>query len=377
MKQNGDAMIEYDEFGPEKIISVYDSKIGMQGIVVVDNTVLGPGKGGIRMTSTVDTEEVAKLARSMTWKCALAELPFGGAKAGLIADSKNIPASKKKDFVIAFSAAIKVFCPQSYIAAPDMYMGEQEMAWFAEANGDKNSCTGKPEAMGGIPHELGGTGFGVFHATRVAAEIIGLDLKKATFAVEGFGNVGKPAAKYLNDAGARFIAVSDSQGSIYEPNGLSYEKVEAIKKKGMSVIHYARDGEGEVCNQRSCDHILDVKADILITAARPNLIRYGDVPRLHFKLIVEGSNIPMAFSVENQCYKKGITIVPDIIANSGGVISSYAEHQGIDEAKMFELIEETVSKNTHLILEEAQKTDRLPRKEALNLAKRRVRENRR
>ena len=167
------AVIEYDEFGPEKILSVYDAKTGMRGIVVVDSTALGPGKGGIRMTSTVDTEEVARLARNMTWKCALAELPFGGAKAGIIADSKEIGQKKKHLIVEAFSRAIKAICPQLYVAAPDMYMGEQDMAWFAQVNGDMKSCTGKPESMGGIPHESGGTGFGVFHATRVAAEIMG------------------------------------------------------------------------------------------------------------------------------------------------------------------------------------------------------------
>ena len=133
-------MIEYDEFGPEKIMSVYDSATGMRGIVVIDNTEFGPGKGGIRMTPTVDMEEVAKMARGMTWKCALAELPFGGAKSGIIADSKTIGPIKKKAIVEAFARAIKVISPALYVAAPDMYMGEQEMAWFAETNGDMSSC---------------------------------------------------------------------------------------------------------------------------------------------------------------------------------------------------------------------------------------------
>lgn len=124
-------MIEYDEFGPEKIMSVYDAPSGMRGIVVIDNTTLGPGKGGIRMTPTVDMDEVARLARTMTWKCALAELPFGGAKSGIIADSKNIGSDKKKALVEAFSRAIRVISPELYVAAPDMYMNEQDMTWFA------------------------------------------------------------------------------------------------------------------------------------------------------------------------------------------------------------------------------------------------------
>ncbi len=365
-------MIEYDEFGPEKILTVYDAGTGMKGVLVIDNTNLGPGKGGIRMTPTVDMIEVAKLARVMTWKCALAELPFGGAKAGLIADSKEIDQDKKKRLVEVFSRAVKVVCPEIYVAAPDMYMSEQDMAWFAKTNGDMKACTGKPESMGGLPHELGSTGFGVFHAARVASEFIGLDLKRATFAVEGFGNVGRPAAKYLSEAGARFVAVSDSRGTVYNRSGLSYKKLEGLKDQGLSVTRYALEGGGEVCEARSCDHILDVDADILVTAARPNLIHFADVKRLRFKLIVEGSNIPMDFAVENLCYKKGISVVPDFVANAGGVISSYVEYIGGGVDQMFEMIEEKVVKNTRQILEATGEKKRMPRKAALSLAKRRV-----
>jgi len=365
-------MIEYDEFGPEKVISVYDTKTGIKAIVVIDNTAMGPGKGGIRMTPSVDTEEVARLARTMTWKCALAELPFGGAKAGMLVDSKGIGPNRKKDFVQAFSKAIKVVCPELYVAAPDMYMGEQDMGWFAEANGSMKACTGKPESMGGIPHELGGTGFGVFQAAKMAARTIDIEIEKATFAVEGFGNVGKAAAKYLMEAGAKFVAVSDSRGTIHHRSGLSFEILEDLKQQGRSVINYAQYGGVDTCDRISCDHILDVEADLLITAAKPDLIKYSDVPRLRFKLIVEGSNLPISFEVENLCHKKGITVVPDFVANAGGVISSYVEYIGGDQKQMFEMIEEKVKKNTRAVLHEARRTHRMPRKCALNLAKRRV-----
>ena len=171
-------MVEYDEFGPEKILSVYNAKTGMKGFVVIDNTALGPGKGGIRMTPTVTTEEVARLARTMTWKCALANLPFGGAKSGIVADDKKISREKKEEIVRSFSESLKIVCPDLYIAAPDMYMGEREMEWFAKANGNFKACTGKPKSMGGLPHELGSTGFGVYHAARVAARYTNLDLKR-------------------------------------------------------------------------------------------------------------------------------------------------------------------------------------------------------
>jgi len=365
-------MIKYDEFGPEKILTVYDAKTGMRGIVVVDSTVLGPGKGGIRMTSTVDTEEVARLARSMTWKSALAELPFGGAKAGIIADAKGIGKEKKRVFVESFSRAIKTMCPATYVAAPDMYMREQDMAWFAEANGDLKSCTGKPKSMGGIPHESGGTGYGVFLAARVGAEFAGIDLKGATFAVEGFGNVGKATARHLTEASARFVAVSDSQGSIFNPEGLSFELLEELKRRGESVTTYGLQKGGKSCTLNSCDRILDVDADILVTASQPDLVKVGDVDRLNFKLIVEGSNIPLSFWVENVCHKRGITVVPDIVANAGGVITSYAEYSGGGVDSIFDSIKEKIPANTRAIMEEAGKTRRMPRKCALNLAKSRV-----
>jgi glutamate dehydrogenase (NAD(P)+) len=367
-------MIEYDEFGPEKILSVYDAETGMKGIVVIDNTALGPGKGGIRMTSTVDMMEVARLARTMTWKCALADIPFGGAKAGLIADSKKISPEKKRGLVEAFSRAIKVVCPGAYVAAPDMYLGEQEMAWFAEANGDRKSCTGKPIAMGGLPHSGGGVGFGVFQATRVAAAFMDLDLGGATFAMEGFGTLGKSTAKYLTEAGARFVAVSDSRGSVHHEEGLGYGALVSLKEAGASVIDYARDHRADTCTKTESDHILDIKADILITAAKADLIKYGDVDRLNFNLIVEGSNLPMSFSTENLCHKKGILVVPDFVANAGGVINSHVEYIGGTEARVFEMVEEKIVRNTQLVLDDAGNGGRLPRKSALRLAKKRLRE---
>jgi len=370
-------MIEYDEFGPEKVLSVYDGENGMKGVVVIDNTVLGPGKGGIRMTPTVDMEEVARLARNMTWKCALAGLPFGGAKAGIIADSKAIDQERKKGIVEAFSKAIKVISPELFVAAPDMYLGSQDMAWFAESNGNLDSCTGKPESMGGLPHDLGGAGFGVFHSTRVASEMIGLDLKHATFAMEGFGTLGKAAAKYLTEGGAKFIAVSDSQGTIHDTRGFSYEAMVDIKNRGLSVIEYAQRYGGEVCHKITCDRILDVDADILITAAKPNLINYADVERLNFKLIVEGSNIPMSFSVENLCHKKGMTVVPDFVANAGGVINSYVEFIGGSKEQMFQMIQERIVENTHAVLKDARSLDILPRKSALKLSRSKIKENQR
>lgn len=360
-------IIEYDEFGPETILGVYDAKTGMSGFVVLDNTTLGPGKGGIRMTPTVSTEEVARLARTMTWKNALAGLPFGGAKSGIVANPKQISLAKKKAIVEAFSRALKIVTPKKYIAAPDMNMAEREMTWFVEANGSRKAATGKPKSMGGLPHELGSTGFGVFHATMIAAEHIGLDLGKATVAIEGFGNVGSFMAKFLSERGCSLVAVSDSKGTIHNPAGIDFKKLVRVKKKTGSVVNY-RPGKIDCC-----EDILDVKADVLVTAAVPDLIQLGDVGRLKFKIIVEGSNIPMTHRVEKMCHRKGILVVPDFVANAGGVISSYVEYKGGGEKEMFKTIEEKIRKNTKMVLDESKEDGYDPRSCALRIAKRRIR----
>ena len=359
-------MIKYDKFGPETVLQVYDAKTGMQGIVVIDNTLRGPGKGGIRMTPTVTVGEVARLARIMTWKCALADLPFGGAKSGIVADDKKISKLKKEEMVRAFARAVKIISPARYIAAPDMNTGEEEMRWLVEEIGSKQAATGKPSALGGLPHELGSTGFGVYSATRVAAELLDLDLRDATVAVEGFGNVGAFAAKYLYEHGATVIGVSDSKGVICNRNGLDIAALLRVKKASGSVIEFR---PGEVFH---CEHLLDLKADILVTAAVPDFIKIGDVDRLRFKVIVEGSNIPMTQEVEEHCMEKGILVVPDFVANAGGLISSYVEYIGGDENRAFKQIKKNVSANTRLVLETARQTKRLPRDCALDLAKSRL-----
>jgi glutamate dehydrogenase/leucine dehydrogenase len=358
-------MIEHDEFGPEKIVEVYDPKSGMKGFVVIDNTALGPGKGGIRMTPIVDKEEVVRLARAMTWKCAMAGLPFGGAKSGIIADDRQISKTKKEEIVRAFSRAIKPVCPSLYVAAPDMNIAELEMEWFARENGSMKSCTGKPKSMGGLPHELGSTGFGIYIATRTASPYAKLDLKKATFAVEGFGNVGWFAAKHLIEHGSRLVAVSDSKGVAFNESGFDFEKLEKTKKDAGSVVKYK--------GATKANNILDVSADILVTAAMPDLIKLSDVARLKFRLIVQGSNIPMSYETEELCHKRGILVVPDFVANAGGVISSYVEYIGGDENAMFKLVEEKISKNTQFVLDEAARNKSSPRQSALEIAKERVR----
>lgn len=355
--------IKYDEFGPEKIIDVYDPNTKMRGFIVIDSTKLGPGKGGIRMTSDVTAEEVFRLARVMTWKCALAELPFGGAKGGIVYN-RDVD---KETQVRAYSRAMKIVSPELWVAAPDVNTGEEEMRWFADENGSMKSCTGKPSDMGGIPHELGSTGFGVYHAVLVALAHAGMGVKNTTIAVEGFGNVGSFAAKYLWDAGAKVVAVSDSKGVIYNKDGLDIGKVMEIKKETRAVKNYK---PGEVLSN---EKIFELEVDVLIPAALADVIHENNWQNVKAKLIVEGANIPMRPEIENKLSDKGVLIVPDFVANAGGVISSYVEYIEGTPEQMFKEVEERVKKNTKLVLEKAKKDKIYPRDAALEIAKERVR----
>ncbi len=360
-----------DEFGPEMIVEIYNLKAGLKGILCIDNTALGPGKGGIRMTPTVNVEEVFRLARTMTWKCSLAGLPFGGAKGGIIADAKKITRQQKKALMQAFASALKPLS-KKYIAAPDVNTAEEEMKWYAEVAGWK-SCTGKPANMCvngecGIPHEYGSTGFGVAHAAAVAIEHLGMGINSMKIAIEGFGNVGSFAAKHLSEMGAIIAAVSDSKGCIYNENGIDVKKLSAVKKKTGSVINY------KSCNVLKSEELFLLPVDILIPSALPDVINERNAEKIRAKIIVEGANIPAKPEIEKRLHERGILVVPDFVANAGGVISSYAEYRGLNPKDMFALVKRKIRKNTMLVLEEAGKNDMPPRNAAMKIAVQRVRD---
>ncbi|MFH1127233.1 MAG: Glu/Leu/Phe/Val dehydrogenase [archaeon] len=357
-------MVEYDEFGPEKIVEVYDPKTGMRGITVIHSTALGPAKGGIRMEKDVTRDEVFGLARAMSWKCALADLPFGGGKSGIIGDPK---APNKQEIVAAFSRALKQEIPSQYVAAPDMNIAEGEMRTFANANGSLQSCTGKPLDMKGLPHELGSTGFGVFLATLVALKHKGMDVDGATVAIEGFGNVGQFTAKFLAEKGAKIVAVSDSKGTLYNPDGLDVLKLIEVKERTRAVGNYA-DAE-----KMTTEELFGLDVDVLVPGARPNVITDKNVSLVKAKIVVEAANIPMTYDTEKKLHDKGVLVVPDFVANAGGVISSYVEYIGGDNDEAFRMIEEKINKNTELVLSRAEKEGVMPRDAALAIAKERIR----
>lgn len=346
----------------------------MHGFLVIDNTALGPGKGGIRMTSSVTAEEVYRLARTMTWKNALAEIPFGGAKSGIVAEVHGLSIEAKKTLIQAFARAISPLSPSLYIAGPDAGTGQEEMRWYVEANGSLKSCTGKPADMCvnprqecGIPHELGSTGLGVAHSADEAVTFLGLNIKDVTVAIEGFGNVGTFAANYLSELGARVVAVSDRRGTIYNEKGLEVEMLVKLKEETGSVINYR---PGKVLTTAE---LFELEVDVLIPAALSDVITPLNVDKVKARVVVEGSNIPMSPDIEEVLHKKGILVVPDFVANAGGVISSYAEYMGYSSRGMFDIVERRVKRNTRAVLEYGRDKGMKPRDAAMEIAVERVR----
>jgi len=363
--------LKTDEIGPAFVIQVYDPKLEFKGMLVIDNLNLGLGKGGFRMTPEVNLLEVSRLARAMTFKNAMAGLPFGGAKGGITLDAKKLTPAKKKAVIESFSKMLKPFVPKYYIAGPDMNINETDMKWFAKANGSWESATGKPDnycdgKKCGLPHELGSTGFGAVQAVKVAAEFLSLNLKNATASVAGFGNVGTFAARFLDELGVRVIALSDSSGTIYNPEGLNVKNIIKIKSEGKPVTSYKK------AQNLHRDKIYEIKVDIMIPSAGSDVINQKNFKKVKAKIIAEGANLPMSENIEEYFHRQKVLVIPDFIANAGGVISSYAEYKGYNSKKMFELVKSKIIKNVKVILVTSKKSGKSPRRVAIEIAKKRI-----
>ncbi|MEM4367042.1 MAG: Glu/Leu/Phe/Val dehydrogenase [Candidatus Anstonellales archaeon] len=340
-------------------VELHDKNTWMHGFLVVHSTARGPGKGGIRFVPNLTLNEVQRLAEAMSYKNALAELPFGGAKAGIAGSPAG--ASKPK-LIRAFSRMIKEFVPELYIPGPDMNMSEKDMAIVADEVGLEN-VTGKPFTMGGLPHEIGTTGFGVIEAMDVALKFKGMETSGSTVAIEGFGVVGKAAVRRANELGAKVVAVSDSQGAIYNENGINAYDLEKAKREKGSVVYC--DGK-----KLPAEELFGLDVDVLIPGARPNVINENNYEKVRARIIVEAANIPVPYEIEKKLHQKGVLIVPDIIANAGGVITSYAELKGKTIEETFELVKDRVRRNTDKILERGG----FPRDAAIGIAVERIEE---
>lgn len=364
---------EIDEWGPEKVLQVYDPDTGMKGVLVIDNTSKGPGKGGIRFAPSVTPLEVFSLARTMTWKCAAAGLPFGGAKGGIIADPNKVD---RVSWMKSFAKMIRPYCPSQYIAATDVGTTELDMAIFAHEIGDMRACTGKPSELGGIPHELGTTGYGVSVALQTAFDIlkelkiIQLSKSQSRVVIQGFGNVGSFAARFLDQNGVRVVGVSDVSGFIYskDKNGLNIPKL-MKDMKGKAKLSDLKDYGYDI---RDKDEIFEIALDIFIPAAMGGVINNKTAPKLlgnGVKMVVEAANIPTTVDACEYLYKNKIWIIPDFLANAGGVIGSFVEYQGRTEKEAFDLIEYKITKNIKEVLTEAIMKEDNPRKIATELSK--------
>jgi glutamate dehydrogenase (NAD(P)+) len=365
---------EIDEWGPEKVLQVYDPDTGMKGVLVIDNTSKGPGKGGIRFAPSVTPLEVFRLARTMTWKCAAAGLPFGGAKGGIIADPNKVD---RASWMKSFAKMIKPYCPSQYIAATDVGTTELDMAIFAHEIGDMRACTGKPTELGGIPHELGTTGYGVSVALQTALDIL-KDLKiiqvpqksQTRVVIQGFGNVGSFAARFLDQSGIKVVGVSDVSGFIYstDENGLNIPKL-MKDMKGKAKLLDLQDYGYDI---RDKDEIFEIDLDIFIPAAMGGVINNKTAPKLlgnGIKMVVEAANIPTTADACEYMHKNKIWLIPDFLANAGGVIGSFVEYQGRTEKEAFDLIEYKITKNIKEIFTEAIMKEENPRKIATELSK--------
>ncbi|MFH0836546.1 MAG: Glu/Leu/Phe/Val dehydrogenase dimerization domain-containing protein [Candidatus Aenigmatarchaeota archaeon] len=362
-------MTIYNEFGPEKQIEVFDSKTGLRGFLVIDNTVRGVGKGGLRVADGVSLEEVFRLARAMTYKCTMANLPFGGAKSGLLVPN----GVSKADAVKWFAEQIRMFIPKYYVAGPDMSTGEKEMDIITETIGIANAATGKTLKNGGLPHELGSTGYGVAWSLLSTLEYLKKDPKETNVAIEGFGNVGIFTSKFLTEHGIRIVAVSDSKGTIYNKKGLDIEKLIVVKEKTGAVINY-EDGQ-----KLETKDLFSLDVDVLIPGARPDSINEKNFHIIKADIIIEAGNVPMSETLEESFFRKGVLVIPDFIANAGGVISSWVEYENdkkptpkIVIEKMFKEVKARVSENTIIALKKAEKEHLSVRKAAMEIVRERL-----
>jgi len=350
-----------DQLGPEKIVHIYEPRVGLKAIVVVDNTAAGPAIGGTRMALDVSAEECFRLARAMTLKNAAAGLAHGGAKS-VIFGNPSMPQREKERLVRAFAAAIRSL--REYIPGPDMGTNEQAMAWVRDEIG---RSVGLPREIGGIPlDEIGATGFGLAVAAEVAEEFSGVALQGARVVVQGFGAVGRHAARFLARKSARVVAASDSKGAVFDPKGLDVARLEAHKAERKSLADFG------TAKPVKADDIIGIDCDVWIPAARPDVLHEDNVDKLKTRLVLQGANIPATLGAERRLHERGILSIPDFIANAGGVIAAAVEYQGGTEKVAFDTIAEKIAANTRAVLETAKARAVPPREAAVDLARARV-----
>ncbi|MEM2760370.1 MAG: Glu/Leu/Phe/Val dehydrogenase [Nitrososphaerales archaeon] len=293
---------------------------------VQHNDARGPFKGGIRYHPDVTLDEVKALATWMTWKCAIADIPYGGGKGGIVCDPHKMSVGEIERLTRRYAYAISdIIGPYVDIPAPDVYTTPREMAWimdtYSALRGEVTPgvITGKPLPVGGSEGRGEATGKGVAFCIREGAKKVGVKLKGADVVIQGFGNAGTFAAQFMDEMGANVIAVSDSKGGVFNKKGLDAKKIIEYKAKNKKVGGFP--GSKQITNEE----LLELDCDILIPAAYENQITKKNAPNIKAKLIAEAANGPTTPEADEILFKKGKLVIPDVLANSGGVTVSYYE----------------------------------------------------
>jgi len=352
-----------DGLGPARMVYIHEPAAGLRAVVAIDNVAAGPAIGGVRMAPDATAAEAFRLARAMTLKNAAAGLAHGGGKSVIVADPHQ-PAADRERLVRAFACAIRDLT--DYIPGPDMGTDERAMAWVKDEIG---RAVGLPAVLGGIPlDEIGATGYGLAVAVEEASRDAGFALKGARIAVQGFGAVGQHAARFLAERGAVLVAAADSETTLADPAGLDVAALIALKRAGRGL------SESPSGDKRGRDAVIDVDCEVWIPAARPDVIREDNAGRLKARMVAEGANIPLTEGAEKSLAARGVLVLPDFIANAGGVICAAVEYRGGTEAQAMQTIGERLRANTRAMLDAARRDRTHPRAAALALAEARVRE---
>ncbi len=298
------------------------------GYRIQHNTTRGPAKGGIRYHPDVNLDEVKALAMWMTWKCAVVNIPFGGAKGGVQCDPKSMSPRELENMTRRYIYEISMMIgPDRDIPAPDVYTNPQVMAWIMDTYNTLKGysvpgvVTGKPLELGGSLGRLEATGKGVFIIAQEAAKHLNIPIEGARVVIQGCGNVGGNAAQYFDRAGAKIIAISDYEGGIYNPKGLNVPEALSCRDQYSCFITHKGPGWEEITNQE----LLTLDCDILVPAAIENQLTHANASKVRAKMIVEGANGPTTPEADEIFNDRGIFIAPDILANAGGVTVSYFE----------------------------------------------------
>jgi glutamate dehydrogenase (NAD(P)+) len=296
------------------------------GYRVQHNMARGPGKGGIRFHPDVTLDEVKALAMWMTWKCALVNIPFGGAKGGVICDPKNMSTQELENLTRRFTSEISIIIgPEKDIPAPDVYTTPQIMAWIMDTFSMQQGfsipgvVTGKPISIGGSLGRDKATARGCLYATDEAMAVLDIPIAGARVAIQGFGNAGMYAAQLMEERGYRVVAVSDSQGGVANPKGLDVRKVTAHKYETGSVVGFP---EGVRIDNRE---VLEYDCEVLVPAALEKVITRENAPAIKARIVAEAANGPTLPDADDILFDRGIVVLPDILANAGGVTVSYFE----------------------------------------------------